>query len=192
MNLKFWRLWVFVFGEGFSCEVNMSDYLLIWNVEWCQNVTQTHIESSMSSSHIVCWWIRQLISVFVLLQSFKLCWRSSENDPLINFLGGKTRNSGQNSTKTALPRGWNNYERNIKSNQKCCMFKLDNERSGHSMETVHPGKYTTSNASYLYKDLPKNDTVVVHVSFLNQKEFFVTPQWNRYQATNVWRKGGFW
>ena len=47
-----------------------------------------------------------------------------------------------------------------KSNEKCCMFRLDNERLGHSVETVHPGKYTTSNASYLYKDLPKNDTVV--------------------------------
>ena len=146
MNLKFWRLWVFVFGEGFSCEVNMSDYLLICNVEWCQNMTHTHIESSVSSSQIVCWWIRQLIPVFVLLQSFKLCWRSSENDPLINFLVGKTRNS-----------------RSIKSNWKSCMFRLDNERSGHYVEPAHPGKYSISNTSCLYKDLPKNDTVVVHV-----------------------------
>ena len=81
-----------VFWEGFLVMSICHIYLLfgmhndvrIWH-------THTHIEKSVSSNQIVCWWIRRLIPVFVprSYHSNYVYIRRSSEENLVNFLAGK-------------------------------------------------------------------------------------------------------
>ena len=175
MNLKFWRQWVFVFGEGFSCGVNMSDYLLIWNVEWCQNMTNTHWELSVKTSNCLlmdqttnpCICPPPIIQIMLTIIRKLILWSISRV--------GKQGILAKAPQKAALPRGWNYEERKVKSNWKSSVWA---ESLSHFVAQVHPG---SSSTSYLFFKL-RSDTVVGHVSFLNQNEFCVMPRWKQISS----------